>query len=196
VKKSAVACLSLLTTLAIAVPSLAADSVYAIVKGAKQGTFAGDTAKGVIVYHLDMSAAAQSDAAGAVASGSRRQWNVRLTKALDKSSPQFLSAFVTNEPLTNVTITVYGPPRALDGRPSAGAEGVIYTIKLANARVVLDHVIAPADKDPASGAPSQGPVEEVSLTSQTVEVTAYGGTSSGTVSTSTDTWNILGNKAQ
>jgi len=69
------------------------------------------------------------DAASGLPTGKRQHKPFTITKELDKSSPLLLSALVTNENLSSVTITVNG-----DGKPVA-------TVKLTNASIsnYVDH---------------------------------------------------------
>jgi type VI secretion system secreted protein Hcp len=185
VNKLTIAGLSLVATVAATMPAGAAgttvgssDSVFVSVKGAKTGNFAGDASnklapKGqqMVVYHLEFGGIAPRDPASGLASG-KRQWSqVKFIKSLDKASPQFFNSFASNEQLSTVVFTVVGPSRGLDGKATAGgAEVPLYTVTLTNASIASDQVIAPSQKDPASGVAYAGAVEEVSLTFQKIEV--------------------------
>lgn len=183
-KKLTVAGFSLLAALSTAVPAAAADTVYVQITGASQGNFSGDSANGgrVVVLHLDLSGTAPTDSTSGQPAGKRR-WNpVRFTKALDKTSAQFFRALATGEHLSSVTFTVYGARNA-DGTSPGSAATALYTVKLGDAYITADEIVAPSDKDPATGAGYAEAVENVTLTFQRITVIYTGGASAS------DTWN-------
>jgi type VI secretion system secreted protein Hcp len=190
VNKLAIAGLSLLAAVTATMPAGAGttagsgDSVYVQVTGATQGGFSGDSANGgrLLVYHFDLSGIAPVDAASGLNTG-KRKWNpIKFTKALDKSSAQFSKAFSTNERLSSVTFTVYGPARNADGSVSGGGATALLTVKLTNATIASDEIIAPSDKDPASGAAYPEAVENLAVTFTNITISYPGGV------TNSDTW--------
>jgi type VI secretion system Hcp family effector len=195
--KLTVAGLSLLAAVAATMPAGAAgttpgsgDSVFMIVKGQKQGAFAGDTSKkGQIgVYHLEFGGSSPRDLATGMATGKRTWSTVKVIKALDRASPQFFNAFTQNENLLTVEFDVYGPARGADGKFGANGSGevMLYTIRLTNAVVTSDTVIAPSDKDPAAGVAYGGAVEQLSLVFQKIEVSYVG---AGGITSGVADWN-------
>jgi type VI secretion system Hcp family effector len=182
VNKLSIAALSFVAAATVALPAAAADTVYVQVTGASQGGFAGDPARGMLLEHFDLSGTAPVDAASGAAAG-RRRWNpIKFTKVLDKASAQFFRAFATGERLSTVTFTIYGPSRNADGSASMGAQQALYTIKLTDAVISSDQIIAPTDKDPATGGGYAQAVENVTVTFQKITVSWSGG------STNSDTW--------
>ncbi len=195
--KLTIAALSLVTTFVATSPADAAgttpgsgDSVYMTVKGQRQGQFAGDATRKnqMIVYHLEFGGTSPRDTASGMPTGKHTWSTVKITKALDRASPQFFNAFAQNESLSQVEFDIYGPPRGADGRfgTNGSAETLLYTVKLTNASVASDAVIAPSEKDPAAGVAYNGAVEQVSLVFQKIEVSYVG--SGGSTSGSAD-WN-------
>jgi len=96
--------------LGIAVPA-SAGNIYCTVVGAKQGKFTDDMVRSdsteIPVYALTQEVKVPYDAASGQATGKRQHSPVTIVKELDKSSPQFFIAAVTNETLRSVTCTLY-----------------------------------------------------------------------------------------
>jgi type VI secretion system secreted protein Hcp len=153
-----------LMMLAVGLPASAAN-IYCTVVGAKQGQFQADPAvRGeaaqILVYALTEELNVPFDPASGQITGRRQHSPVIIVKELDKSSPQFFTAAVTNETLRTVTCTLY--------RSSAGgAMHAYYKIVLTNATIV-------AIKDSGDGVngSAQGDERErISFAYQKIELT-------------------------
>ncbi len=96
------------------------------VTGARQGAFSTTP---ITLLGLSHEIVSPRDPASGLPTGKRQHKPLIITKQLDKSSPLFLNALVTNENLTAVTISL-----TRDGQPVA-------TIKLTNASIAdyTDH---------------------------------------------------------
>ena len=122
-----------LMMLAVALPASATD-IYCTVVGAVQGKFQGDpgthgNTTQIAVYALTEELKVPFDASSGLSSGKRQHSPVTIIKELDKSSPQFFLAAVSNETLKSVTCTLY--------RTAAGGmTRAYYKIALTNAAVV------------------------------------------------------------
>lgn len=121
-----------LMMLAVASPASAAN-IFCTVVGAKQGQFQADPsvrgeATQILVYALTEELNVPFDPASGQITGRRQHSPVTIVKELDKSSPQFFTAAVTNETLRTVTCTLY--------RSAAGAMHAYYKIVLTNASIV------------------------------------------------------------
>jgi type VI secretion system secreted protein Hcp len=121
-----------LMVFAVALPASAAN-IFCTVVGAKQGQFQADPAvRGdatqILVYALTEELTVPFDPASGQISGRRQHSPVIIVKELDKSSPQFFTAAVTNETLRTVTCTLY--------RSSGGGMHAYYKIVLTNASIV------------------------------------------------------------
>ena len=121
-----------LMMLAVALPASATD-IYCTVVGAVQGTFQGDAvtrgnATQIAVYSLTQELKVPYDPSSGRSTGRRQHSPITIVKELDKSSPQFFTAAVTNETLRTVTCTLY--------RSSGGAMHAYYKIALTNASIV------------------------------------------------------------
>ena len=118
---------------AAALPASAAN-IFCTVVGAKQGQFQADPAlrsdasSQILVYALTEELSVPFDPASGQITGRRQHSPVIIVKELDKSSPQFFTAAVTNETLRTVTCTLY--------RNSGGAMHAYYKIVLTNASIV------------------------------------------------------------
>ena len=121
-----------LMMLAVGLPASAAN-IFCTVVGTKQGKFQADpTAHGeatqILVYALTEELNVPFDPASGQVTGRRQHSPVTIVKELDKSSPQFFAAAVTNETLRTVTCTLY--------RSAGGAMHAYYKIVLTNASIV------------------------------------------------------------
>jgi type VI secretion system secreted protein Hcp len=119
--------------LAVALPASATD-IYCTVVGAKQGPFQGDlVARGnatqIAVYTLTQELKVPFDAATGQSTGKRQHSPLTIVKELDKSSPQFFEAAVTNEVLKSVTCT-------LNRNSANGQTRAYFKITLTNAIIV------------------------------------------------------------
>jgi type VI secretion system secreted protein Hcp len=119
--------------LAVALPASATD-IYCTVVGAKQGPFQGDlVARGnatqIAVYTLTQELKVPFDAATGQSAGKRQHSPLTIVKELDKSSPQFFEAAVTNEVLKSVTCT-------LNRNSANGQTRAYFKITLTNAIIV------------------------------------------------------------
>ena len=100
-----------LTTLALAVPA-SAEHIYCTFVGAKQGKFHGDHGLNgdptqIPVFALTQEVTVPIDTASGAVSGKRQHAPLTIVKPLDRSSPQFFAAAVTNETLSSVTCLLY-----------------------------------------------------------------------------------------
>jgi type VI secretion system secreted protein Hcp len=109
---------------------------------------------------FDYSVISPRDAATGQATGQRQHKPIVITKRVDKTTPLFFQALVTNEILSHVTFSF-----TLDG----GAE--TYRIKLTNASVISDHEY---DAGKATGRT----LEQVQFTFQTIELDSLDGQTS------------------
>jgi type VI secretion system secreted protein Hcp len=173
--------LGVLLVLALGVTVQAATTAYLTVVATKQGTFKGEiNAKNrkdaIPVLKLDFEVDAPHDAASGLPSGKRMYKPLVITKEIDGSSPQFLTALSSNEVLKSVTLELV---RANKGVGMAGEEATYYTIKLTNATVASIHQIT-QDNNGTSQV-----VEEISLAYQKIEVE-----SPSAKTTAADSWQI------
>lgn len=148
---------------AAALPVSAAN-IYCTVVGAKQGAFQGDTVahseSQIAVYALTAEVEIPFDAASGQVTGKRQHSPIVIVKELDKSSPQFFSASVTNEVLRSVACTLYRSA-------GNGAAHAYYKITLTNASIV-------EVKDSGDGVNGTVPGDEherISLSYQKIELT-------------------------
>ncbi len=100
-----------LTLLALTVPA-SAEHIYCTFIGAKQGKFHGDHGLNgdptqIPVYALTQEVTVPLDTASGAVSGKRQHSPLTIVKPLDRSSPQFFAAAVTNETLSSVTCMLY-----------------------------------------------------------------------------------------
>jgi len=110
-----------------------AETVFMTVKGAKQGDFKGGaTQKGkegaMQCTGFQSQLLVPRDNATGRASGRLQIDPVKCVKRIDRASPLFVNALLTNEVLTEVTFSFSQPS-------PAGAEAVVYTMGLKNATV-------------------------------------------------------------
>lgn len=108
-----------------------AYSAYLTVKGQKQGAFNGPVTQAgragtILVHSFDNEIVSPRDPATGQATGKRQHSPIVILKEIDKTSPLFWAALVTNETLTTWELDIYGPN-------VAGVETKIYTIALTNA---------------------------------------------------------------
>jgi type VI secretion system secreted protein Hcp len=100
-----------LAMLALAVPA-SAEHIYCTFVGAKQGKFHGDhglngDSTQIPVFALTQEVTVPFDTATGAVSGKRQHTPLTIIKPLDRSSPQFFAAAVTNETLSSVTCMLY-----------------------------------------------------------------------------------------
>jgi type VI secretion system secreted protein Hcp len=154
--------LAAMTALGFAVPA-SAGNIYCTVVGVKQGKFTGDGVHGgsteIPVYALTQEVKVPYDAASGQATGKRQHSPVTIVKELDKSSPLFFSAVVTNETLRSVTCTLY--------RDVDGALRAYYRIALTNANIVE----VKDSGDGVNGTAQSDEHERISFVYQKMEVT-------------------------
>jgi len=154
-----------LMMLALAVPASAAN-IYCTVVGAKQGKFQGDPGvRGsdgtqIVVYALTEDLKVPFDAASGQATGRRQPSPIIIVKELDKSSPQFFTAAVTNEILRSVTCTLYR-------NSNDGLTRAYYRIALTNATIVE----VKDSGDGVNGAAHGDEREHISFVYQKIELT-------------------------
>jgi type VI secretion system Hcp family effector len=89
-----------------AVPAHAAFDAYMTIKGAKQGQFTGDAMSGQI--HL-VNVVRDTPRETAMPTGRRVHSTITIWKEIDRATPKFAQALVSNETLTEVVITFNGP---------------------------------------------------------------------------------------
>jgi type VI secretion system secreted protein Hcp len=155
---------------AAAAPAASADTLYAWVKGARQGVLKGEViAKGregaTIVTRLQQELVVPHDAAGRVSG--RRQYHPFVISHANNSpmAVQLLNAAVTNEVLSEVIVQIWGNP----GSVARGDTGpvLLTTIKLTNATVLGASTVAA----PATPGAEPSVQQEVTLGFQRIEVT-------------------------
>src|SRR5450631_3967345 len=100
-----------LAILGLAVPA-SAEHIYCTYVGAKQGKFHGDhglngDATEIPAFALTQEVTVPIDAGTGAVSGKRQHSPLTIVKSLDRSSPQFFAAAVTNETLSSVTCLLY-----------------------------------------------------------------------------------------
>ena len=152
-----------LLMLAVTLPASAAN-IYCTVVGAKQGKFQADpAARGeasqILVYALTEEVNVPFDPASGQITGRRQHSPVIIVKELDKSSPQFFTAAVTNETLRSVTCTLY--------RSAGGAMQAYYKIVLTNATIVD----IKDSGDGVNGSAQNDERERISFSYQKIELT-------------------------
>jgi type VI secretion system secreted protein Hcp len=96
-----------LVMLALAVPA-SAEHIYCTFVGAKQGKFHGDHGLNgdptqIPAFALTQEVTVPLDIATGAVSGKRQHSPLTIIKSLDRSSPQFFAAAVSNETLSSVT---------------------------------------------------------------------------------------------
>jgi type VI secretion system secreted protein Hcp len=150
---------------ALAVPA-SATNIYCTVVGAKQGKFQGDPGvRGsdgtqIAVYALTEDLKVPFDPASGQATGRRQPSPITIVKELDKSSPQFFTAAVTNEILRSVTCTLYH-------NSNDGLTRAYYKIALTNATIVE----VKDSGDGVNGAAHGDEREHISFVYQKIELT-------------------------
>ena len=115
-----------------AAPRKGNKSAFITIEGSKQGKFKGSSnIKGredaIEISSYKLAAKAPRDAASGQATGKRQYQAISFKKAVDASSPQFMTALSTNEILKTVVIQFYGPA------PDSGVERLYQTVTLTNA---------------------------------------------------------------
>jgi type VI secretion system secreted protein Hcp len=103
IRKTMFVLCGVLSALLCAAPAVAAVDAYMTVTGAKQGSIKGNAGSEKI--HL---VSVVRDTATGMSTGRRMHSTITITKEIDKASPSFASALVTNETLKTVTITFEG----------------------------------------------------------------------------------------
>lgn len=138
--------------------------------GQKQGAFEGPVTdkgfeKSVEVDAADHAIVSPRDAASGQATGKRQHKPFLITKAVDKTTPLFYNALVTNEILTSCTIRFVRPS-------NTGTADNYYTVKLTNASITsLDFT-----KGDVRGAAGRlGEYEQIGFTYQKIEWTITAG---------------------
>jgi len=154
-------------------PVGAAAPAFLTVRAQKQGDIKGDvTQKGregsMEVTKLEL---------GSSGAGGARKWDsLRITKHVDQATPLLLSAYFSNENLTNATLKLW--------RTAAnGAEEQYLTITLLNAQIVSDRIVNDATTSAEGHVAQSLPVEEIAFTFQKITVTYTNGGK-----TATDDW--------
>ena len=121
-------------------------NAYLTLKGRKQGQIKGSvTEKGredsIGVIAVSHEIVSPRDPASGLPTGKRMHKPLLITKELDKGSPLLYNALVTNETITEWTLTFWRPDRA-------GSEKPNYTIKLTNANIASIQFVMPNNKQP------------------------------------------------
>jgi type VI secretion system secreted protein Hcp len=155
-----------LVMLALAVPASAAQHIYCTFVGAKQGKFQGDhglngDATQIPVFSLMQELTVPFDPSSGRGTGKRQHSPLVITKSIDRSSPQFFTAAVTNEILKSVTCTLY---RDTDRDAAASA---FYKFTLTGANIVDVQDMG----DGSSGNSHGADRERISFTYQKIELT-------------------------
>jgi type VI secretion system secreted protein Hcp len=138
--------------------------------GAQQGIFEGPvTTKGyeksVGVDVAEHAIVSPRDAASGLPTGKRQHKPFVITKSVDKTTPLFYKALISNETLTSCTIKFVQPS-------DHGTLDNYYTVKLTNASIAgLDFTKG----DARAGAGRLGEYEEISFTYQKIEWTITDG---------------------
>jgi type VI secretion system secreted protein Hcp len=153
-----------LIVLGFALPASATD-IYCTVVGAKQGPFQGDpvvrgNAAQIAVYTLTQELKVPFDPATGQSTGKRQHSPLTIVKELDKSSPQFFQAAVTNEVLKSVTCTMYR-------NSGNGQTRAYFKIALTNA-IIVD---IKNSGDGVNGAAQGDERERISFSYQKIELT-------------------------
>jgi len=157
---------------AAAAPVASADTLYAWVKGARQGVLKGEvTIKGregsTLVTRLQQELVLPHDAANRVTG--KRQYHPLVISHANSSAMavQLLNAAVTNEVLSEVIVQVWGNGGSVARGDTAPV--LLTTIKLTNANVLGVNTVAAAPTPGAEPAVQQ----EVTLGFQRIEVTDH-----------------------
>ena len=100
-----------LAMLAMAAPA-SAEHIYCTFVGAKQGKFHGDHGLNgdptqIPAFALTQEVTVPLDTATGAVSGKRQHTPLTIIKSLDRSSPLFFAAAVTNETLSSLTCMLY-----------------------------------------------------------------------------------------
>jgi type VI secretion system secreted protein Hcp len=100
-----------LAMVGLAAPA-SAEHIYCTFVGAKQGKFHGDHGLNgdptqIPAFALTQEVTVPLDTATGGVSGKRQHTPLTIIKSLDRSSPQFFAAAVTNETLSSVTCMLY-----------------------------------------------------------------------------------------
>jgi type VI secretion system secreted protein Hcp len=146
------------------------SAAYLACIGQRQGAFQGPvTQKGyektVEVDVADHGIVSPRDPATGLPTGKRQHKPFVITKSVDKTSPLFYSALVTNENLTSCTIRFTQPN-------SDGTTSNYYTVKLTNASIAS---LSFKKGDVRGAAGRLGEYEEISFTYQKIEWTITDG---------------------
>ncbi len=105
IRKTMFVLCGVLSALLCAAPAMAAVDAYMTVTGARQGPIKGNAGSEKI--HL-VSVVRDTPRETAMPTGRRMHSTITITKEIDKASPSFASALVTNETLKTVTIAFEG----------------------------------------------------------------------------------------
>jgi type VI secretion system secreted protein Hcp len=166
-----------LAILMLALPA-SAEHIYCTFTGTKQGKFLGDhglngDATQIPVFSFLQEVTVPFDTASGLGTGKRQHSPLTITKSIDRSSPQFFAAAVTNEVLSSVSCTLYRNERGT---------GAYFRIVLTRA-VIVDL----KDMGDGAGGDERGSDRErISLSYQKIEMMDL---DSGTVAI--DDWMIL-----
>ncbi len=141
-----------------------AYSAYLTVKGQKQGSFNGPVTQAgragtILVHSFDNGIVSPRDPATGQPTGKRQHSPIVILKEIDKTSPLFWAALVTNETLTTWELDIYGPN-------AAGVETKIYNIALTNVSIAsVDQSMLDNETAANAGLPLQ---EEISFSYQKI----------------------------
>lgn len=154
--------------------SLQAQLITMSVEGSKQGKFKGESLKSkmndkteLLGYLMDVNV--PRDPASGMATGRRQHQPLTILKATGMSSPQFVSAMVTNELLKKVVIEFYKPGTLAMG--GSGAESLFYTVVLENVYISSYKQYQGPLNNSAFNAPDATLSEEIKLSYQKITVT-------------------------
>lgn len=127
--------------------------------GLRQGVFGGTDGSSV-VHATSYGVVAPRDPATGQATGKRQHKPLNFVKSVDRTSPQYFQALVTNELLTSCTVTYFS---STDRAPVP-----TYRVKLVNA-AVIEVAQTKGDSRIAAAGPL-GEHEQISLTFQRIEI--------------------------
>lgn len=142
-------------------------NAYLTLKGQKQGAFNGPvTQKGregsILVHSFSNEILSPRDPQSGLPTGKRTHKPIHILKEVDKTSPQFWSALVDNENLTEWVLRFWSTT-------ANGVEKQTYTIELVNASIASVREYMPDNEDPTKA--NLPLLEEVSFVYQKIEWT-------------------------
>ncbi len=166
--------LPLLIALVSAAIATAAEPIQVTIEGARQGKILGDGPdKSIVALGYQHELTVPRDAATGAATGRRMHKPLTFVKAIDRATPQILSALTTNEKLS-ITLKMSKPGAG------GGKEAEYFTITLTDAYVSSVRNWKPNTRD--LSADRAGDLEEVTIYYRMITWSHADGTSA------TDDW--------